>query len=217
MVSGSEDGPDPTDSKGWRRAIAGQHLQHIRPEAMVATIQAMGPDGDQQVLGPLMQHLSDRVTRILLKYVGRNKANAHDIIERARHQILEHILQPQTSDGKGLREAFFARVTFRAADAIRKEDKQASRELAHKEDEQSDAAPGEPPPWPEAEQSAWVAGLLRNIPDARKRLAFQLHMDGVPYTSAKGASISRALDVSAKTVAVWIDEVQTQLKKMLED
>lgn len=217
MEPGTDDGPAPSDNEGWRRAIADQRLGVIRAEAMVATIQTIGPDGDQRVLGPLMEHLADRITRILKKCVGRNKANREDIIDRAQFELLEAVLQPQSSDGKGLRAAFYARVQFRAADAIRKEDKQARRELSDDNEETAGGDTAEHTAWPEPEKSAHVAGVLRKIADWRKRFAFRLHMDGVPFESDKGISIARALGVSSKTAAGWVDEARNELKLILEE
>ena len=48
--------------------------------------------------------------------------------------------------------------------------------------------------------------IERHIPDWQKRLAFRLHMDGVPYKSKKGLSIAKALGISDKTAGTWVRE-----------
>jgi hypothetical protein len=57
-----------------------------------------------------------------------------------------------------------------------------------------------------------IKRLMAVVPDERKRLAFYLHMDKVPYGSKRGYSIARALDVSAKTAKQWVEEVQEVLQ-----
>lgn len=57
-----------------------------------------------------------------------------------------------------------------------------------------------------------VVSVLRDVSDHRKRLAFYLHMQGVPFGSTKGNSIAKALGKSKKTVTEWVEEVRAQLK-----
>src|SRR6266849_1796577 len=52
---------------------------------------------------------------------------------------------------------------------------------------------------------------LARITDYRKRLAFRLFMEDVPYGSKKTYSIAEAVGVSAKTAEKWIEEVQRLL------
>lgn len=54
--------------------------------------------------------------------------------------------------------------------------------------------------------------LEENISDDRKRLAFRLFMDGVPYKSKKSNSIAKALGVDEKKAREWIHDVREQLK-----
>ena len=54
--------------------------------------------------------------------------------------------------------------------------------------------------------------LEENISDDRKRLAFRLFMDDVPYKSKKSNSIEKALGVDEKTAREWIHEVREHLK-----
>jgi hypothetical protein len=57
-----------------------------------------------------------------------------------------------------------------------------------------------------------VVRILSDVTDHRKRLAFYLHMQGVPFGSTKGNSIAKALGKSKKTVTDWVEEVRAQLK-----
>ncbi len=57
--------------------------------------------------------------------------------------------------------------------------------------------------------------LLRHVPDDRKRLAFQLFMNRVPYTSKLGYTITGTLKVTERTARLWISEVIATLKEKL--
>jgi DNA-directed RNA polymerase specialized sigma24 family protein len=58
-----------------------------------------------------------------------------------------------------------------------------------------------------------VERVLAHISDDRKRLAFRLHMDRIPYGSKRTPSIAKALGISAKTVEIWIAEVIELLRE----
>ncbi len=66
-----------------------------------------------------------------------------------------------------------------------------------------------------AEEERYVESVLQLITDDRRRLAFRLHMDGVPYKSTKFNSIEAALGVSERTARQWVKEVQEFLKTKL--
>jgi len=57
--------------------------------------------------------------------------------------------------------------------------------------------------------------LLENIPDYKKRLAFHLFMDKVPYKSKRGISIASLLKIDESTARDWIEEIQALLKETL--
>src|SRR5438309_2323069 len=65
-------------------------------------------------------------------------------------------------------------------------------------------------------ESIDVENILARIADPKKRLAFRLHMDGVPAKSKKTESIAKALGVSDKTVREWISEVTALLSSLPE-
>jgi len=62
----------------------------------------------------------------------------------------------------------------------------------------------------ELDEQVNVNGILACIGDDRKRLAFHLFMNDVPYKSKRKdvSSIARALEISEKTARKWIKEVQ---------
>jgi hypothetical protein len=66
----------------------------------------------------------------------------------------------------------------------------------------------------EADEEIDVSRILECVPDERKRLAFRLFMDEVPYKSKRKDvnSIAGALGISEKTAREWIKEVRDTLK-----
>ena len=204
MEAHTDEEPPPrsTDLDGWREAVADGRFRNFKMEAIIAAIQDLGPKTDKRVLNPLLLHASDTIVRILRSKVGRNHHNAgEDMITRAHGQLIQAMLNPKSADGKALRVAFVPRVQFRAADAIRVEQKNEKRERA---DEAIDDLPGESPPQEidhskELDEQIDVERVLSHVTDERKRLAFRLHMEGYPLESSKGASIAKALGVSSKT------------------
>src|SRR5665213_379742 len=64
----------------------------------------------------------------------------------------------------------------------------------------------------DSDQQLDVDWLLRLVQDDQKRLAFYLHMDGVPFGSTKGHSIAKATGKSSKTARQWVEEVQQLLQ-----
>ena len=65
----------------------------------------------------------------------------------------------------------------------------------------------------EADQEIMVNRILERVSDSRKRLAFYLFMDGVPYHSKRDGvtSIAQTLGVSDRTAREWVEEVRQQL------
>jgi hypothetical protein len=184
--------------------------------------------------------------------VGLNHPNqGADIIYRVHGQLFEALLRPKSADGKGLREAFTARVSFRIKDAIATEHRHSripvaaeietpveEQEIGEAEqivadqqhidnavhaDPDDESAPQCLTPdlslldgVRDIDQQIDIKRFLKVVPDERKRLAFYLHMDGIPYGSMRGESIARALGVSKKTAKEWVKEVQETLKSKVE-
>jgi hypothetical protein len=69
----------------------------------------------------------------------------------------------------------------------------------------------------DADEEIDVESVLANVTDYRKRLAFRLYMDDVPFKSKKANSIAKALGISDKTAEHWIGEVQELLKTKVGD
>jgi hypothetical protein len=163
------------------------------------------------------------LTNLLRGRVWRSHRNeGNDIIERAHAQLIDAVLRPDSADGKALREAFHARAEFRLQDAIRAELEHARRYGIEHDEEGAEhdlserhARDGSPE---QMEQHAYVEGLLARIEDPRKRLAWRLHMEGVPIESTKvSGTIARAVGVSGRQVQTWLDEVAEFLKSKLGD
>lgn len=259
---GEDPPPDSTDVAGWRQAIADGRFRRFPLEAIAAAIQDLRPNRDGGLISGLVKHLSDSVYRIVRSLVGYNHPNrGEDIVERVCDQFWVALLQPQSADGKGIRQALISRLTFRVKDAIAKEARERripdeTTAKPPKKVKKSDAGAddgqeiefvdiGEQPNLAEATESSdgdeapptkarWNPALLdgvraaderidvdrfleANIADDRKRLAFYLHMDGLPFKSKKYDSIAKALGIDEKTVRLWIEEIQQQLKDKIGD
>lgn len=243
---GEDSSPRSTDLEGWRKAIAGDRLASFKLEEIAAAFQVLR-GRDRQLQNALADYLSLSILRILRHRVGSNHPNrGEDIILRAHHQIIVALLQQATADGRGLREAFVARVEYRLKDAIAAENRErrVPDESAHSKsgddgqehdeavieslhagaDEEIGRGESEEivskQPRPLLEQDSYdydqnldVSRILERITDPRKRLAFYLFMNDVPYHSKKKGvhSIARALNISDKTARGWIEEVRQKL------
>ncbi len=227
--SDEEAPPKPADLSGWRAAISDGRLAQCRLEDIVAAIQTfgLGPVTDKAVINALAKHLSDSMMRLLRARVGRNHRNGGlDIIESVHAKLWDAILKPDSADGKGLRIAFYARLNFRLKDAI------AAEERGHwvNEDETPDTRPDprgaeslgtfEPAGSNQVQmldEKLDVDSALEVITDSRKRLAFRLFMDGLPFKSTRSRSIADTLGISEKTARTWIAEAQELLKQTMGD
>jgi hypothetical protein len=244
---GEDSSPKSNHLEGWRKAIANGHLASFKLEEIAAAFQVLR-GRDKQVQNALADYLSLSILRILRRRVGSNHPNrGEDIILRAHHQIIVALLRPNTADGRGLREAFVARVEYRLKDAIAVENRERrvpdensqskSADNAQEQDEvvieqlhavaDDELAGGEfekilvkqpcqPTPHDgsyDLDQNLDVRCILERIADPRKRLAFYLYMNDVPYHSKKTGvtSIALALNISDKTARAWVEEVRQEL------
>lgn len=214
---GEEPPPRSTDLDGWRRAVADGRFGNFKMEVVIAAVQDLGPETDPSVLNPLLIHVSDTILRILRGKVGINHRNkGEDIIADAHGQLLAALFDPNSADGKALRTAFVPRIAFRAADAIRVEQKRETREHAVESIEAlEDKRQPQVDPREELNQKLYVEEVLSHITDERKRLAFRLYMEEYPLESTRSTSISEALGVSAKTAGQWIEEIQALLRNII--
>lgn len=113
--------PESIDLAGWRQAVAENRLGCLKLEAITAAFQDLRhrSDRDDSVEQALIKHLSDSILRILRKHVGTNHPDGgREIILRAHHKLIAALLEPRSSDGKGMRVAFASRVIFRMKDAF---------------------------------------------------------------------------------------------------
>lgn len=211
--------PGSADLEKWRLAVQKGRFRDFKMESIIAAIQDLGPKTDKRVLNPLVLHVSDTIVRILRWKVGRNHRNqGEDIIARAHAQLIQAMLDPNSADGKGLRVAFVPRIGFRAADAIRAEQKKEKREHDRETepDAEGEAPPQEIDPRQTFDEQMDVERILSHITDERKRLAFRLYIEDVPLESKRSASISKAVGVSAKTAGQWIEETRALLSNKEE-
>jgi RNA polymerase sigma factor (sigma-70 family) len=216
--NGEESVPSSTDLNGWCRAVADGRFRDFKMEDIIAAIQDLGPACDKGVLNPLVLHVSDAIMRILRSRVSRNYRNeGEDIITRAHGQLVTAMLNRESADGRGMRFAFVPRVQFRAADAIRAEQKNENRERTSESAQVQigDRPPQELDPRQELDERIDLERILSHVTDERKRLAFRLYMEDYPLESNRSASISMALGVSAKTAGQWIEEVRAQLRDVV--
>lgn len=224
QVTDEDDPPDSTDLEGWRLAVNEDRHRTYPLESIVAAIQDLGLCTDKAVLNPLAKHLSDALLHILRKCVSINHPNRGlDIIERTYDQIIAAVLQPASADGKALRVAFVPRVTFRLKDALASESRASQNQERHEAELKAGHASrrgtdGEVHQLPKKndssrvlDESLDVENILETVKDPRKRLAFRMFMDGVPFKSKKSASIAEALVISEKTAREWVKEVQDLL------
>jgi hypothetical protein len=223
--------PKSNDLDGWKAAVAAGHLRSFRLESIAAAFQDLG-NQDNGLRERLAKHLSDSILGILRPRVSYNQPNGGwDIVFRAHQMIFEALLRPRSADGRALREAFVPRVQYRLKDALADEAKErrvpdenaSGGAIASEFADGSDGSDTRhqlifaSPPFDEieiADEEIDVSRILACIPDARKRLAFRLFMDGVPFKTKKNkvTSIAAALGVSEKTARDWIAEVRDVLR-----
>ena len=128
--------------------------------------------------------------------IGRNYRNqGEDIITSAHGQLVVALFEPQSADGKGLRVAFVPRVQFRAADAIRAEQKDEARAFPPESTLHQDGQkrPQSVDPRQELDERMDVDQILSHVRDERKRLAFRLYLEDYPLESKRSMSIAATL------------------------
>jgi hypothetical protein len=124
--------PDPGDLEGWKTAVACGRVAQFPPEVLVAALQDLGPGLDPAIRDPIARQLNRMLMAWLRGHVGHNHAGGgEDIILRIQFTIFEALLDKNSADGKALRVAFWARVSFRAKDAIAKEYRDSRIPLTH--------------------------------------------------------------------------------------
>jgi hypothetical protein len=222
MKDGKEqDSPKSTDLDGWKSAIEGGRLPAFRLEAIAAAFQDLG-NRDTNVRNELAKYLSRAIIKIARQRIGSHHPNrGEDIIMRLHEKIIVALLRPESADGQSLRIAFVPRLLFRLKDAIADEEQEwiaTECEQEPQEGEKRSKGLEEVPeviPWAMFHQEQMeVDRILECISNPRKRLAFRLFMDGVPYKSKNPSvyTIAEAVGVSEKTARDWVEEVRHLLE-----
>ena len=216
MEEDSDESPPSDDAEAWRQILEENRLSACSIEAIVAAVQDLDPNRHRRIVESLADWISKKILGTLRRYVSRRYPNeGNDIIDQAHEVLICALLAPESKDGAALRKAFYPRVKFRALDAVKKAQLQRDRYPS------IDDVEGEIAETTAADNALasqiQVELILDKICDPRKRLAFRLHMDGVPITSKKAASIEAVCGVSAKTIGDWIKEVRKELKAHLGD
>ena len=159
--------PDPVDLEGWKKAVACGWIAQFPPEALVAALQDRGPGLDPTIRDPIARQLNRMLMAWLRGHVGHNHvAGGEDIILRIQFTIFEALLDKNSADGKALRVAFWARVSFRAKDAIAKEYRDSRIPLTHEPKKKGAANDDEVPL---AEEKAVEVGQLVETERAERR------------------------------------------------
>ena len=212
--------PQPDSVDGWRAAAAGANgLGGFHMEGIVRAVQNPKVKADRQTYNALMGHVSRVLLVELRKRISTGwKNRGQDLIDDLHGKLIDAILRPSSADGKALGQCFLAVLNTRTIDAIRTERTNQSRyvpseiaftdEPSHDGEEERD----------QVEANLTIERLLECVPDPRKRLAYRLHLKGIPFKSSKGTiSISRAMGVSDKTARQWIDEVDALVQEKIGD
>ncbi len=82
-TSGDKPPPASTDLEGWRNAIAENRLRSLRPEAIAAAFEDLGPNTDRNVRDALAKQLNQIIVGILRPRVSFNRPDqGKDVIFR---------------------------------------------------------------------------------------------------------------------------------------
>lgn len=208
----------PPDAEGWRKAAERKELDKYCIQDVVLAARECHEKGDRKTLVPLMGHISDQILNVLRGYVGPNHHNdGKDIISDVHSELIHAVLIPDSKDGQALREAFVPRIRYRALDAFKKDKRKRTRYASYYDDVPDDRTIEKShAPFDYVDESVHVEQILDTIPDARKRLAFRLYIDGCQIEGED--SISEAVGRTPRTVSTWIRETQALLSaKIGED
>jgi hypothetical protein len=212
----------PDDVDWWRRAISHPGtLGRLRPEDIVGAAQDPRIKAERRLYNALMQHLSEFISRKVRTRVSRQwKNGGQDIVDNVHDKLIEAILRPSSPDGKELGRRFWAVLRTRTIDAIRVAEKERDRFTNH-EDEiverpEREVEVGHTRVEQKIDYDRALERALECVPDVRKRLAYRLHLQGVPCKTTKGTtSISAVVGISSKTAGEWIDEVDATVKEKI--
>ncbi len=114
-----ETAPAPGDILAWS-GIAGAGCLSSHRDADVLEAWDAIRGVDSTVATKLERHLSDRIERLLAKWLGnRNYGRDHDLWTERRQDILVAMYQPMSEAGRAIRKGFVTFVNWGTIDAIR--------------------------------------------------------------------------------------------------
>lgn len=215
-MSESEGAPPPDDLKGWLAATAtAGTLERFRREDVVRAARHPTVRTDRRLYNAIMSFLNRIFLTDVSKQVSTGWQNGgQEIVERVHHKLITAVLDLDSADGKQMEKRYWAVVKTRTIDAVREEKKKLewTPDQISFEDAEDILANMEIPEL--AERRAEVERVLELIPDERKRYAFRLRLDGVPFKAGKGTtSICGILEVSDKTASQWVAETLVFIKR----
>jgi hypothetical protein len=213
-MSDENGAPPPDDVPGWAGVLAAPgKLVALRREDVIRAVRHPSVRAHGQVFSGIMEFLN----RAILKEAGNRvrtswKDHGQQIAERVQHHLITAILDLSSADGKQMEKRYWAVLNTRTIDAVREEWSRAQYT--------SDAVPiddleeiDNTDTMRLAEYRAEIERILSSVPDERKRLAFRLHLQGVPLKPGKGTtSICDTLGVSDKTAGLWVAEMLALVK-----
>jgi hypothetical protein len=206
--------PPPDDVGGWAAAIAAPaKLARLKREDVIKAARHPVVRANRHVFSGIMEFLN----RAILKEAGNRvraswKDEGKQIAERVQHHLITSILDLASADGKQMERRYWAVLKTRTIDAVRDEWKREATapDTVSTEDTSEE---GDTDTMQLAEYRAEMDRILSSVPDERKKLAFRLHLQGVPLKPGKGTtSIGGALRVSDKTAGQWVAEMVALVK-----
>lgn len=201
--------PPPDDVEGWAAVVAAPaKLALLKREDIIRAARHPAVRVNRHVFSGIMEFLN----RAILKEAGNRvrtswKNDGREIAERVQHHLITTILDLSSADGKQMEKRYWAVLKNRTIDAVRDEWKRepSTPDAVSAEDAEE---VGDTDTMQLAEYRAEIERILSSVPDERKKLAFRLHLQGVPLKPGKGTtSIGGALRVSDKTAGHWVAEM----------
>ncbi len=222
------------------RAIAGDptswQIEPLKSETIVYLLRWLRRHGKDAMLGPLLDHLARRISRIAKDFVQDcDKSTAEDIVTRVGEDVVDQVFAQTVS-----RQSEFLEISFRQAvrrrtlNQIEKRKSQprfvqfssAAGNQTDRDDRSSNTiealASADPNPEDavlESETRALTPERIRTglaaITDARHREAIILHfLQGWPITdqNPETPTLTRHFRVSARSISTWIKGALAEMR-----
>lgn len=210
-----EGAPPPDDLKGWSAVIGTPGaLDRLKREDVIKSARNRAVQSDRRVFNALMEFLNRIFLKDAVNRVGSGWQNkGQEIAEHVHHHLIKSVLDPNSADGKQMETRYWAVLTTRTIDAVRKERKKLAITPDTIPLEDVESVIGDTDTAELAEMRADLEKILRLVPDERKCMAIRLHLQGVPLKRGKGTtSISEVLGISDKTAGQWVAEMLVLIK-----